>query len=118
MEDRVKESVVRLDLLYRRRQSFEELFLCGPFYDPVRTGAQHQRGHANRGGIGEQPSSSVVEVEQDVHRDLPENERVLFILRGLLRIMREHLRFDVAPDKARADELLLQTQERDGERDI
>jgi hypothetical protein len=73
---------------------------------------------ANCAGIRDQSCAGVVQVEQDVHRDLAENCRVLRVEACLLHVMREHLRLDVTLHVARPEQLLLEPQHRHSERHI
>ena len=55
----------------------------------------------------------VVQVEQHVDRDLPEDERIVAVPFGLRRIVRQQVCFDVALDETGAEKLLPGTQQRD-----
>ena len=72
-------------------------------HDPILSGTEHQRRRLNRTGVGEQPFGSVVKIEKNVHGDLPEDERIGVVARGLFAIVREHFRFHVALHESRPE---------------
>ena len=83
-------------------------------YDPILSGADHQRRSANRAGVGDQAFRGVVKIEKQVDRDLPKDERIGLVTRCLLAVVREHFRFHVALHEARPK----QSQRRNRERNV
>ena len=85
---------------------------------PIAPGGKHERGHVDRTGIGQKAGAGIMQINQNVDRDLPKNQRVGVIERSLRRIVREHLCFHVALHVTGSDEFLFQPQRRDRERDV
>ncbi len=100
VEDGVEEARVDLHLPDGRRHALEELPLRIQANHPVAAGAQDQHWRVNRGRIGDDAPRGVVQVEQHVHGDLSEDERILRISASLGGIVRQEARFDVALDVA------------------
>ena len=82
--------------LDRGGESIEKLALRFQTNDPIGARAQHQRRDVDRARVREQTLRGVVQIQQNVDRDLAENERIGVVARGLHGIVREHLRFHVA----------------------
>ena len=115
VKDGVVEAGKDLHLLDGRREPVEELPLRGHAHDPVGAGCEQQRGHRDGAGVGQQTRRRVVQIEQDVDRYLPEDELVGLVALGLLGVVGEHARLDVALDVSGAENLLPQTQRGNGQ---
>ena len=68
-------------------------------HHPVVARHQQQRRRLDRAGILDQASRGVVQIEQNVDRDLWRDQFVGRILAGLLHVVREHLRLHITVDE-------------------
>ena len=96
--------------LDRAAQPLEEGVLRLVVHHPVGARNQQLHGQRDRVGVGHHAVGGGVQVEQDVHRDRPRDERVALVTRNALRIVREELRLDVAVDEEQPAQLVHQTQ--------
>ncbi len=86
--------------------------------DPITAGPEQQGRHVDRAGIREQTLRGVVQIEKDVDRDLPKDERIARVSRRFHGIVRQHFRAHVALHLPCAAPFLLQAQAREGERHV
>jgi hypothetical protein len=112
VENRVEEAGIDVHLFDRRRQPIEELPLRVEPDHPVPAGAEDQRRRVNRGRVLDDPPRRVVQIEQHVDGDLPEDQRILRVTLGLGRVVRQQPRLHVALDVAVAEQRLPEAQQR------
>ena len=67
--------------------ALDELPLGRRLHHPVRAGGKHEQRHRDGAGVVQQPRRGIVQVEQHVDGDLPEDERVGVVACGFHRVV-------------------------------
>ena len=107
----MEEAGEEVALFGRGPQPLVEPVLYFSVHDPVGAGDQELGRRGDRPRIGNDPRSSLAELEQDIDRDRSGDQQVGVIRGDAFRVVSEELRLDVAIDKEVAEQRVAKSQQ-------